>query len=156
MYRTRYIAPAAQPEPKPLAELSRVQLAARIHQLREALDALWTQSEVDVGEPYACIGRLQLEQAYLHAKLHQLDRQTGQPFAAAVTIPAAERRLRQAGADLSECIRAIALDGARAMARAAEREHHALLRAVEVVPPEELLGLAPSLARELSMQRIEA
>ncbi len=47
MYRTRNIPPAPRPVPKPLAELTRVQLAARLAVLREAVNALFEQSGLD-------------------------------------------------------------------------------------------------------------
>jgi hypothetical protein len=115
----RYVAPATRPDPKPLAQLERPALAARIHQLREALELLWTQSDLDGGEPYACIGQMKVCLIALEGELFKRDRAAGRPFAAAVTVPVAESRLRQAGADLSEVIREIAIDGARAMANTA-------------------------------------
>ena len=112
----RYIAPAQKPEPKPVSALSRAQLAGRIAALRGALDDLWGQSDLDGGEAFGCIGRMKIHLLELEAQLHQRDSQAGQPFAAAVTVPVAESRLRQAGTDLAEVVRQIAVDGARAMA----------------------------------------
>jgi hypothetical protein len=73
MFRTRYVAPVQKPEPKPMSQLTRPQLAARVHQLRQALDLLWSQSEADGGMPYRTIGTAKVELIGLEQKLRELD-----------------------------------------------------------------------------------
>ncbi len=54
-----------------------------MHQLRQALDLLWGQSETDGCEPFACIGRMKVELINLEEGLRE-----------AVRRPSAERRWR--------------------------------------------------------------
>jgi hypothetical protein len=53
----RYIAPTTKPEPRPMTQLPRPALAARIHQLRQALDLLWSQSDLDGGLDWRTVQR---------------------------------------------------------------------------------------------------
>jgi hypothetical protein len=183
MFRPRYIAPVSKPAPKPISGLSRAQVAGRITVLRAALDLLWGQSDLDGGEPIPCIGKMKVALIELEGQLHAIDRQRALPtiadgiravvagrplptvpFAAAVSIPAAEQRLRQAGADLAELARELVVDAARAMANraainkaftdAGTRGLEATVRIRELaelnrLPMEEIAELAPTLAREL-------
>jgi hypothetical protein len=81
----RYIAPATKRKPKPLSRLTRPQLAARVHQLREALGLLWSQSETDGYEPFACIGRMKVELINLEERLREID---GSPERGPRLVPA--------------------------------------------------------------------
>ena len=60
-------------EPKPMASLTRPQVAARIHVLRGALDALWVQSETDGCEPFDCIGSMKRATYWLEERLREMD-----------------------------------------------------------------------------------
>jgi hypothetical protein len=110
----RYFPPR---EPKPIGQLTRPQIAARVFALRSALDTLVAQSDLDGAAVFNCTGSMRRSLIELEEQLRQLDRQAGQPLAAALVIPEAEQRLRQAGADLSEVIREIALDRVRALTK---------------------------------------
>jgi hypothetical protein len=44
-----------------------------VHQLREALGLLWSQSETDGCEPCACIGRMKVELINLEERLREID-----------------------------------------------------------------------------------
>ena len=70
---TRSHVPAhmASAEPKLLSQLSRVQLAGRIHVLRGALDLLWSQA--DGCEPFTTIGRAKAELLDLEERLWEMD-----------------------------------------------------------------------------------
>jgi hypothetical protein len=63
----------ARREPKPVGQLSRTQIAARIHVLRQVLDLLWSQSETDGGMPYRTIGTGKVELIQLEQQLRDLD-----------------------------------------------------------------------------------
>ena len=54
-----------------------------MHQLRQALDLLWGQSEADGCEPFACIGRMKVELINLEEGLRELGRaaERGAPLA---------------------------------------------------------------------------
>jgi hypothetical protein len=74
----------------------------------------------------------------------------------ALTSRTAERRLRKAAADLSEVRAELRADAIRAQHRAQALEQTARIREygeLSRVPPDELLELAPSLARELYQER---
>jgi hypothetical protein len=96
-----------RPEPRPVAALSRVEIAGRIHALRSALDTLWCQSEADGGEPFAIIGRAKAELIDLEARLREMDRAAGtvRPawHSAALASPTAVARLRAAELNRKEC-----------------------------------------------------
>jgi hypothetical protein len=93
-FRTRHY---ARREPTPVAQLTREQTAGRIYQLREALDTLVNQCCFDGGEAYSCYGAMKVTLIALEGQLREMDRQRpAQPFAAAVTVPAAEQRLARA------------------------------------------------------------
>jgi hypothetical protein len=94
-FRPRYVAPAQKPEPKPLSRISRPQLAARVHQLRQALNLLWSQSEADGCEPYAIVGRAKAELIDLEERLREFDRQAarGEPLPLPVAFAIAMRRV---------------------------------------------------------------
>lgn len=114
-----------------LGALARPQLAGRIHQLTEALGLLWDQAQRDRRGCYECVGGMKRELIELENALWEGDRQAAehqaaeprppaaqaQPFAAAVTIPAAVDQLRQAGADLSEIRSELHHDIVRALTR---------------------------------------
>jgi hypothetical protein len=93
----RYVAPAQKPEPKPLSLISRPQLAARVHQLRQALDLLWSQSETDGCEPFSCVGRCKIELIDLEERLREMDRQAerGEPMPLPVALAAVMQSVRQ-------------------------------------------------------------
>jgi len=80
-YRRRYIAPAPEPQPKPVTQLTRPQLAARITALRVALDGLWCQVERDGAEPFRAIGAAKAELVALEEQLRQMDRAAGDTLA---------------------------------------------------------------------------
>ena len=63
------------PAPKPLAALSRVQVAARIAVMHEVLDLLITQADYDGGESFATRGAAKMELAALRAEVQDRDRQ---------------------------------------------------------------------------------
>jgi hypothetical protein len=100
MYRypnpNRHVAPAPRPEPKPLSRISRPQLAARIQQLRSALDTLWGQSDLDGCEPFACIGRMKVCLIDLEERLREIDRaaERGEPIPQAVLLAMAGQSCR--------------------------------------------------------------
>ena len=83
-HSSRYTAHRAEPQAKPVSAWSRPQLAARILTLRKALDDLWTQSEMDGGEPYTCIGRMKITLQDLEAELWQRDKALGRAPASPV------------------------------------------------------------------------
>ncbi len=77
----RYQAAASRPDPKPLAQLTREQIAARVHVLREAVHALWTQHDLDGGEHYDCIGWMKKNLIHLEVELQRRDRPQPVPSA---------------------------------------------------------------------------
>jgi hypothetical protein len=62
-----------RPAPKPLADLSRSQIAGRVHALRRALDLLVDQHQRDGGESYRCRGTMKKELVVLEQRLFQMD-----------------------------------------------------------------------------------
>lgn len=110
MFASRHYARPTPPAPRPLAALTRAQLAARIHTIRECLTALWEQSDRDGVEPFRAIGALKVELITLEGQLRTMDRATDTLAPAwqlaALESPEACERLRDAGA-------AIRRDGAR-------------------------------------------
>jgi hypothetical protein len=141
MFRPRYVAPAAPALTRALgAPMTRPQLCARVATLRRVIDELYAQAELDGHGAIPGTGALKVALSHYENDLSAMDRQPPAPtvadgiravvdgrplptvpFAGAVNVPAAEQRLRQAGADLSEAVRMIAIDGARAIANAAQR-----------------------------------
>ncbi len=69
----RHIATAADQEPRPIAELDRPQLCARIQALRDAHDLLRDQSGRDGGEGFRCVGALKRELVILQQELFRRD-----------------------------------------------------------------------------------
>jgi hypothetical protein len=71
-----------KPEPKALAQLSRPQIAARIHILRAVLDLLVDQMQADGGESFCCRGQVKIELLALESDLFQRDRaaERGEPY----------------------------------------------------------------------------
>jgi hypothetical protein len=84
-------------EPNPLSRISRPQLAARIQQLRQALDLLWSQSDLDGCEPFDCIGRMKVCLIDLEERLREMDRQAarGEPIPLPVALAAVMQSIRQ-------------------------------------------------------------
>ena len=78
----RYIPRSEEREPKTIAQLSRVQLAARIHVLRQVLDLLVVQAEYDGGESFHCRGRVKIELLDLEKDLWARDKaaEQGEPL----------------------------------------------------------------------------
>lgn len=68
-FRTHYAAPVAA---QPVAELSRVFLAARIAVLRDVLTRLEDQAHLDGGEPFDSVGRLKIELIRREGELRQM------------------------------------------------------------------------------------
>ncbi len=77
----RYQAAASRPEPKPLTQLTREQIAARVHVLREAVHALWTQHDLDGGEHYESIAWMKKDLIMLEEELQRRDRPEPVPTA---------------------------------------------------------------------------
>ena len=97
--------------PKPLAALTRPQVAARVAVLRQALDLLVGQTELDGAEPFSCRGALKAALIQHEEELRQRDRTApAQPFSQAVLEPAARERLTVASADLHDVLTGIAHD----------------------------------------------
>jgi hypothetical protein len=84
---------ANAPTPRPLSALSRPELAARIQQLRQALDLLWSQSKRDGGPAYGCIGQMKISLLELERDLFKRDRaaQRGEPLPLPVALALAGR-----------------------------------------------------------------
>ena len=70
----RWQAAASRPDPKPLAQLTREQIAARVHVLRDAVHACWIQRDLDGGEHYECIGAMKAALIQLEMELFRRDR----------------------------------------------------------------------------------
>jgi hypothetical protein len=62
-----------RPAPKPLADLSRAQIAGRVSTLRAALDLLWSQRDADGGEIYRSVGTMKKELTILEMELFRRD-----------------------------------------------------------------------------------
>ena len=106
---------AAHRSPKPLAQLSRPQVAARVAVLRQALDLLVGQAELDGGEPLPCRGALKSSLIQHEEELRQRDRTAPvTPFAAAILEPGARQRLAAASTDLHHVLTDIRADAIRA------------------------------------------
>jgi hypothetical protein len=80
----RYFTPG--PAPKRLDQLSRQQLTARIQTLRQVLDLLWGQSDLDGGFPYRTIGRAKIELIELETDLREIDRTAEPPMPVDVAL----------------------------------------------------------------------
>jgi hypothetical protein len=107
MSASRYIAPANQP--KPVSDLSRAQLCARVTILRSVLDTLWEQTVVDGAEPFDTIGRAKVELIRLENDLRERDRAAAAvPFAAAVTQSVTTDRLQAAQDRLDQVRKGVA------------------------------------------------
>ncbi len=91
----RYQFAASRPDPKPLAQLTREQIAARVHVLREAVHALWTQHDLDGGEHYDCIGWMKKNLIQLEVELQRRDRPQPVP-SAPLPLPVALAAVTQA------------------------------------------------------------
>lgn len=85
----RWEAAKARPDPKPLDQLSREQLAGRVHVLREAVHGLWTQRDLDGGEHYLCYGAMKKELLQLEGALFRLDHPQQPVASAPVPLPVA-------------------------------------------------------------------
>jgi hypothetical protein len=93
--------------------MSRAQLCGRIHAARLSLDLLQSQAQADGDAPFRAYGTLKVELIRLEAELRTMDNGAPVPMWPhdVHTTPAAEERLRTAGADLAELLHAIAVDG---------------------------------------------
>ena len=103
----RYFPP---PQPKHEFELSRPQVAGRVHALRSALDTLQAQSDADGGAVFTCLGAMKKSLIHLEERLRELDRAFIQPGPAAALGVAAETRLRQAQTEVAEVVPGIGAD----------------------------------------------
>ncbi|MDQ3209165.1 MAG: hypothetical protein M3Q37_11255, partial [Gemmatimonadota bacterium] len=65
-------------QPRPIAALTRPELAGRVQTLRDVIDALFAQSGLDRGPAFNGVGQLKLELYALEALLRDRDRQA--PF----------------------------------------------------------------------------
>ncbi len=74
--------------PRPISALSRPELAGRVQALRNALDTLWSQSDLDRGPAFNGIGQLKIELLALEALLRDRDRQAalGEPLPLLVSL----------------------------------------------------------------------
>jgi hypothetical protein len=80
---------ASQTPPKPLAQLSRVQILARIHVLREAHDTLYAQAQRDGGPMIPCVGRMYVALRELEQHLRERDAaERGEPLPLDVALAA--------------------------------------------------------------------
>jgi hypothetical protein len=141
--------------PNYLPSLTRPQLCGRITALRAALDTLASQADADRLGAFQATGSLKVELIALESHLRALDTPARWPHGA-LRSPEATRRLRTASADLQEVMSEIKADAIRAAHRAAGIAETAWIREMAElnrVPTDELLELAPSLARELYQER---
>jgi hypothetical protein len=65
--------------PRPVEDLSRAQVSARIHTLRMAVDALWGQAQADGAEPFDTLSRATVELTRLEGLLRNMDRLAKEP-----------------------------------------------------------------------------
>ncbi len=81
-------------QPRPIAALTRPELAGRVQALRNALDTLWAQSDLDRGPAFNGIGQLKIELSALEALLRDHDRQAplSEPLPVAGALALAGRR----------------------------------------------------------------
>ncbi len=94
----RWQAGASRPDPKPMGQLTREQVAARIHVLREAVHACWIQRDLDGGAHYECIGAMKSALIQLEMELQRRDRP--QPVSSApLPLPVALAVVAQSAAD---------------------------------------------------------
>jgi hypothetical protein len=113
MFALRHFARPAR-TPRPVATLTRAQLAARIHVIRECLDILWGQSDHDDAQPFRAIGGLKVELISLEGQLRTMGGATDALApawqSAALDSPEAHERLQAAGEALSAERRALVED----------------------------------------------
>src|SRR5688572_28164496 len=76
----RYIPRQSEPTPKPVAQLSRPELAGRIQVLREAHELLREQSARDGGEGFRCVGTLKRELLVLQQALFLRDNPSARSY----------------------------------------------------------------------------
>lgn len=74
------------PKSKPVCQLDRVHICARITALRDALIPCGT-SAPSMGEPFACIGRAEVQLIDLEERLREMDRGARSALAAARDPP---------------------------------------------------------------------
>ncbi len=94
----RYQAAASRPNPKPLSQLTREQIAARVHVLREAVHACWIQRDLDGGAHYDCIGAMKKNLIQLEMELQRRDLPQPVP-SAPLPLPVALAVVAQSAAD---------------------------------------------------------
>lgn len=70
--------------PKPLESLTRMELAGRIEALRDALDTLQRQAEIDGGLTFECVGRMKVTLFTYRQRLRAMDRGDFTPVPAVV------------------------------------------------------------------------
>ncbi len=89
----RWAAQEGKPEPRTTAQLTRVELAARIQTLRDVLDLLWDVTAMTGGKPFKTIGRAKSELMDLRNALEDRDRQAakGEPLPLEVLVAMAGR-----------------------------------------------------------------
>jgi hypothetical protein len=91
-YERYFTRPAGEPARKPLAELTRAQLAARVQALRQTLDLLWSCSDIDGGEALSCIGRVKVCLIETEGALRRLDQaERGEPLPLEVALAMVSR-----------------------------------------------------------------
>ena len=90
-YRTNNFPSAT---PKPLSALSRAQIAARIAVVREALDMMVTQTQMDGGVMIECVGAAKVSLFHLERQLAERDKQSerGKPLPHEVALALAGRK----------------------------------------------------------------
>jgi len=81
-----------------MAQLTREQIAARVHVLREAVHACWTQHDLDGGEHYEAIGWMKKNLIQLEVELQRRDRPQPVP-SAPLPLPVALAVVAQSAAD---------------------------------------------------------
>lgn len=59
--------------PKPLEALTRTELAGRIEALRDVLDTLDRQRQIDGGPQFECVGRVKVVLIHYEARLREMD-----------------------------------------------------------------------------------
>jgi hypothetical protein len=82
------------PPPKQLSSLSRAQVAARIAVVREAIDMMVTQTQMDGGVMIECVGAAKVSLFHLERDLAERDRKSerGEPLPHAVALALAGRQ----------------------------------------------------------------